>query len=91
MVAPGGHGPVVIHQHWGRRRATRSAHILCHSSQSGAGLRALGPQGSSGFAGGSHTRWSPLTAVASWVCRKVSTPSRASGAGRGGRGTAAAT
>ena len=61
-----------------------------HSSQSGAGLRALGPRGSSGDAGRSRTRWTPVTAVTSCVRRKVFTPSCASGAGRGGRGTGAA-
>ena len=57
---------------------------------SGAGLRALGRRGSSGGAEGSRTRWTPVTAVTSCVRRKVCTPSRAAGAGRGGRGTGAA-
>ena len=67
-----------------------AAHPSRHSSQSGAGLRALGPQGSSGGATGSTTRWTPVTAVTFCVRRKVCTPSRAAGAGRGGRGTGAA-
>ena len=40
--------------------------------------------------GGSRTRWTPVTAVTSYVRRKVCTPSRAAGAGRGGRGTGVA-
>ena len=63
---------------------------LRDSSQSGAGLRALGPRGSSGGGGGSRTRWTPVTAVNSCVRRKVCTPSCAAGAGRGGRGAGAA-
>ena len=89
-LAPGGHRLSAIHRHWGGRRASHPAHTLRHRSQSGPGLRALGPRGSSGFAGGSRTRWSPVTAVTSCVSRKACTPSRASGAWRGGRGTGAA-
>ena len=48
------------------------------------------PRGSSGGVGGSCTRWNPVTAVTCCVRRKVCTPSRAAGAGRGGRGTGAA-
>ena len=88
--APYGRGPAAIHRHWEGRRRSHAAHASRHSSQSGAGLRALGPQGSSGGAGGSRTRWTPVTAVTCCVCRKVCTPSRAAGAGRGGRGTGAA-
>ena len=51
VVAPGGHGPVAIHRHWGGRRASHSAHALRHSSQSGAGSRALGLRGRSGLPG----------------------------------------
>ena len=36
--------------------------------------------------GGSRTRWTPVTAVTSCVRRKVCTPSRAAGAGKGGGG-----
>ena len=74
----------------GGRRGSHAAHASCHSSQSGAGLRALGPRGSSGGAGGGRTRWTRVTAVTSCVPREVCTPSRAAGAGRGGRGTGAA-
>ena len=90
VVAPGGQGPVAIHRHWGGRWASLSAHSPRHSPQSGPVLRALRPRGSSGVAGGSRTRWSPITAGISSVCRKACTPSRASGTGRGGRGTGAA-
>ena len=83
-VAPGGHGPVAIHLQRGGRRARNSAHTLRHSSQSRVGLRALGPRGSSGVAGGGRTRWTPVTASTSWVRRKACTPSRASDSGRGG-------
>ena len=89
-VVPAGLRPVAIWRHLGGRRASNSAHSLRHSSQSGAGLRALGPRASSGVAGGSRTRWTPMTAVTSCVRRKACTPSRASGAGRGGRRTSAA-
>ena len=85
-----GRGPSAIRRHWGGRRVSHVSHTSRHSSQSGAGLRALGPRGSSGGAEGSRTRWTPVTAVTSCVRRKVSTPSRAAGAGRGGRGTGAA-
>ena len=85
-----GEGPAGIDRHWEGRRGSHAAHALRHSSQSGAGLRALGPRGSFGGAGGSRTRWTPVTAVTSCVRRKVCTPSRAAGAGRGGRGTASA-
>ena len=74
-----GHPPAL-----GGRRGSHAAHASRHSSQSGAGLRALGPRGSSSGAGGSRTRWTPVTAVTSCVRRKVCTPSRAAGAGRGG-------
>ena len=79
--APYGRGPVAIHRHWEGRRGSHSAHASRHSSQSGAGLRALGPRQSSGGAGGSRTRWAPVTVVTSCVRRKVCTPSRAAGAG----------
>ena len=90
VLLPCGQGPVVIHRHWGGRRESHAAHTSRHSSQSPAGLRALGPRGSSGDAGGSRTRWTPVTAVTSYVCRKACTLSRASGVGRGERGTGAA-
>ena len=85
-----GRGPVAIHRHWEGRRGSHTAHASRQSSQSGAGLRALGPRGSWGGAGGSRTRCTPVTAVTSCVRSKVCTPSRAAGAGRGGRGTVAA-
>ena len=90
VSAPHGLGPAAIHRHWERRRGSHAAHASRHSSQSGAGPRALGPQGSSSGVGGSRTRWTPLTAVTSCVRRKVCTLSRAAGAGRGGRGTGVA-
>ena len=71
-------------------RGGHAAHASRHSSQSGPGPRALGPRGSSSGVGGSRTRWTPVTAVTSCVHRKVCTPSRAAGAGRGGRGTGVA-
>ena len=89
-LAPCGRGPAAIHRHWGGSWVSHAAHTSRHSSQSEAGLRALGPQGSLGGAEGSRTRWTPITAVTPCVRRKVSTPSRAAGAGRGGRGTGAA-
>ena len=79
-------GSAAIHRHWEGRRGSHAAHASRHSSQSGTGLRALGPRGSSSGAGGSRTRWTPVTAVTSCVRRKVCIPSRAAGAGRGGRG-----
>ena len=82
--SPCGRGPVAIYGHWGRRWVSHVAHTSRHSSQSGAGLRALGPWGSSGGAKGSRTRWTPVTAVTSCVRTKVCTPSRAAGAWRGG-------
>ena len=88
--APHGRGPAAIHRHWEGRRGSHAAHASRHSPQSGAGPRALGPRGSSGGVGGRRTRWTPVTAVTSCVRRKVCTPSRAAGAGRGGRGTVAA-
>ena len=88
--APHGRGPAAIHRHWEGRRGSHAAHASRHSSQSGAGPRALGPRGSSSGVGGSRTRWTPVTAVTSCVRRKVCTPSRAAGAGRGGRGTGVA-
>ena len=90
VLVPCGQGPVAIHRHWGGRRVSHAAHTSRHSSQSGAGLRALGPRESPGEAGGSRTRWTPVTAVTSCVRRKACTPSRASGTRRGGRGTGAA-
>ena len=89
-LAPCGRGLVAIHRHWGGRWVSHAAHTSRHSSQSGAGLRALGPRGLSGGAEGSRTRWTPVSAVTSCVRRKVYTPSRAAGAGRGGRGTGTA-
>ena len=85
-----GRGPAAIHRHWEGRRGSHAAHASRHSSQSGAGPRALGPRGSSSGVGGSRTRWTPVTAVTSCVYRKVCTPSRAAGAGRGGWGTGVA-
>ena len=82
--APHGRGPAAIHQHWEGRRGSHAAHASRHSSESGAGRRALGPREWSGGVGGSRTRWTPVTAVTSCVRRKVCTPSRAAGAGRGG-------
>ena len=90
VVIPGGHRPVAIHRHWGGRRASLSAHALRYSFHSGAGFKALGPGGSSGVAGESRIRWTPLAAVTYLVPRKVCTPSCASGAGRGEQGTGAA-
>ena len=84
--APYGRGPAAIHRHWEGRRGSHAAHASRHLSQSGAGLRALGPQRSSGGARGSRTRWTPVTAVTSCVRRKVCTPSRAAGADKGGAG-----
>ena len=88
--APYGRGPAAIHRQWEGRQGGHAAQASRLSSESGAGLRAPGPRGSSGGAGGSRTRWTPVTAVTSCVRRKVCTPSRAAGAGRGGRGTGAA-
>ena len=93
--AGGGVGPVragvlVIHRHWGVRRVSHAAHTWRHSSQSGVGLRALGLRRSSGGAEGVRTRWTPVTAVTSCVRRKACIPSRAAGAGKGRRGTGAA-
>ena len=76
--------------HWEGRRGSHAAKASRHSPQSWARPRALGPRGLSGGVGGSRTRWTPVTAVTSCVRRKVCTPSRAAGAGRGGWGTAAA-
>ena len=83
-------GPAAIHRHWQGRRGSHAAHASHHSSQSGAGPRALGPRGSSSGFGGSRTRWTPVTAMTSCAHRKVCTPSRGAGAGRGGRGTGVA-
>ena len=58
--APHGRGPAAIHPHGGGRQGSHAAHASRHSSQSGAGLRALGPRGSSGGAGVSRTRWTPV-------------------------------
>ena len=85
VLVPSGQGSVVIHRHWGGRRASHAAHTSRHSSQSGVGLRALGPRGSSGDTGGSRPRWTLVTALTSRVRRKACTPSRASSAGRRGR------
>ena len=81
VLVPSGHGSMVIHRHGGGRRASHAAHTSRHCSRSGVGFRALGPQGSSGDARGSHTRWTPVTAVTSCVRRKACTLFRASGAG----------
>ena len=89
-LAPCGRGPVAIHRHWGGVSVSQAAHTSCHSSQSGAGLRALGPRGSPGGPEGSRTRWTPVMAVTSCVRRKACPPSRAAGAERRGRGTGAA-
>ena len=89
-LAPCGRGPVAFHRHLGGRWVSQVAHTLRQRCQSGAGLRALGPWGSSGGAEGSRTRWTPVTAVTSCVRRKVCTPSRVAGARRGWRGTGAA-
>ena len=88
--APHGQGPAAIHRHWEGRRGSHAAHASRHSSQSGAGPRALGLRGSSSGVGGSRTRWTPVTVVTSCARRKVCTPSRDAGAGRGGRGTGVA-
>ena len=85
VVVPGGQGSVAIHWHWGGRRASHTSHSPRHSSQFGVGLRALGPQGSLSGAGVSRTRWTPVTAVTSWVRRKACTPSCALGARGGAR------
>ena len=90
VMVLGGEGSAAIYPHWNGRRVSESAHSPRHSSQSGVGLSALGPRGSSGGAGGSRTRWTPVTAKTSCVPKKACTPSRALGAGRGGRGTVAA-
>ena len=88
--APHGRGPAAINRHSEGRWGSHAAHASRHSSQSGAGPRALGPRGSSSGVGGSRTRWTLVTAVTSCVRKKVCTPSRAAGAGRGGRGTGVA-
>ena len=90
VMVPGCQGSAAIHRHWGGRRVSHSAHLPHHSSQSGVGLRALGPWGLLGGAGGSRTRWTPVTAVTFSVCRKACTLSCASGPARGGRGTGTA-
>ena len=54
------------------------------------GAEGSGPTGSLVVSGGSRTRWTPATAVTSWVRRKACTLFRASGAGRGGQSTGAA-
>ena len=81
-----GRGPAAIHRHWEGEQGSHAARASRHSSQSGAGLRDLGPRGLSGGAGGSRTRWTPVTAVTSCVRRRVCTPSCAAGARRGGAG-----
>ena len=70
-LTPCGLGLVAIHRHWGGRWVSHAAPMSRHSSQSGAGLRALGPRGSWGGAEGSRTRWTPVTVVTSCVRRKV--------------------
>ena len=57
-----GRGLVAIHGHWGKSRVSQAAQMSRHSSQFGAGLRALGPRGSSGGVEGSRTRWTPVMA-----------------------------
>ena len=84
-LAPCGRGPVAIHRHWVRRRASHAAHTSRHSSQSRAGLRTLAPRGSSDGAQGSRTRWTPVTALTSCVRRKVCTrPAPRAPGGEGG-------
>ena len=56
-LSPCGRGPAAIHRHLAGRRVSHTAYTSRHSSQSGAGLRALGPRGLSGGAEGSRTRW----------------------------------
>ena len=56
----------------------------------GRGSGPWAPGGRRVVLGGSRTRRTPVTAVTSCVRRKVCTPSRTAGAGRGGRGTGAA-
>ena len=90
VLVPSGQGSMIMHQHWGGRRASHAAHTSRNNSPSGVGLRALGPGGSSGDAGGVTHKVTPLMAVTSCVRKKACTPSRASGAGRGGRGTGSA-
>ena len=85
-LAPRGRGPVVIHRHWGGKWVSQAVHTSRHSSQSWAGLMALGPRGLPGGAKGSRTRLTPVAAVTSCVRRKASTPPRAAGAGGGGAG-----
>ena len=70
-LVPAGQGSAIIHRHWGGRRASHAAHSPRHSPKSGLGLRALGPRGSSGDAGGRTTRWTPVMAVISCVPRKA--------------------
>ena len=48
------------------------------------GAQGPGPSGVVGWFRGRRTRWTPVTAVTSCVCRKMCTPSRAAGAGGGG-------
>ena len=47
-----GQGSVVIHWHPGGRRASHVANTSRHRSQSGVGLRALGPKGRRAMPGG---------------------------------------
>ena len=84
-------GTETIYRRWGSRRARGSAHSVRHSPGSGAGLRALGPQGLSGVTRGSRTRYTPQMEVISRTRRKVCTSSQASTTGWEGRSTAAAT
>ena len=81
-----GRGPVVIHRHWGGRWVSHAGHTSRHSSQSGAGLRALGPRGSSGGAKGSRSRWTPVMAVTSCVRKKGVYPVQRRGRREGGVG-----
>ena len=50
--APYGRGPAAIHRHWEGGQGSHAAHASRHSSQSGAGLRALGPRGRQVVPGG---------------------------------------
>ena len=89
VMVPGGQWSLAIHRHWGGRRASHSAHLPRNSSESWVGARALATRGLSDCAGGSQTRWTAVTSVTFSVRRKACTPSRASRAGRRGRGTGA--
>ena len=56
VLVPGGQGSTAIHRHWGGRQVSHAAHLPRDSSRTGVGLRALGPRGPSGDAGGTQTR-----------------------------------